>query len=152
MTTTDVVVWAAVAVAAMNGLAGAYGALRWYRVEESRAFWVALRAGQVAALALGLGAGVLWLAGRRAGDDLFYLYALLPLAIGFVAEQLRVVSAEQILAARGLGSAQEVGELDEALQRSIVVAILRREMGVMAAAAIVVSFMALRAAGTAHGF
>jgi hypothetical protein len=152
VTTNDAVVWGALGVAAVNGAIGLYGLVRWYRVEPSRGFWVGLRTGQALALGLGLAAGVLWLAGRRASDDLFYLYALLPLAIGFVAEQLRVVAAEQVLGARGLADAQAVGELPPGDQQSIVVAILRREMGVMAAAAVVVCFLALRAAGTAHGF
>jgi hypothetical protein len=139
-------------VAAINGVAGVYGAVRWYRVEQSRAFWVGLRAGQAGGLALGVGVGALWLAGRRASDDLFYLYALLPLAIAFMAEQLRILAAEQVLAGRGLDGAQAVGRLEAADQQRVVVAILRREMGVMAAAAVVVCFLALRAAGTAHGF
>ena len=42
-------------------------------------------------------------------ENLFYLYALLPLAISFVAEQLRVVSAQTILDRRELESAQAVG-------------------------------------------
>jgi hypothetical protein len=49
----------------------------------------------------------------------------------------------------GLESAQAVGELDEAGQRSVVLAIVRREMGVMTASAFVVAFLALRAWGTA---
>jgi hypothetical protein len=146
------VVWGALGVAIVNGGAGLYGAVRWYRVESSRGFWIAVRVGQAAAVALALAVGGLWVGGRRASDSLVYLYVLLPLAIGFVAEQLRVVAAEQVLAARGLASAQAVGELAEAEQQSIVVAILRREMGVMAAAAVAVGFMALRAAMTAHGF
>lgn len=152
MTTAEAVVWGAGAVAAVNGLAGVYGGVRWYRVEQSRAFWIGLRAGQVSSLALALACGILWLAGLRADDDLFYLYALLPLAIGFVAEQLRILAAEQVLTVRGLASAQEVGDLPESEQQEVVVAILRREMGVMAAAGLVVCFLALRAAGTAHGF
>jgi hypothetical protein len=152
MSTSDAVVWASLAVAAVNGGAGAFGALQWYRVRESRAFWAGLRAGQALALGLGLGVGVLWLGGRSADDSLFYLYALLPLAVGFLAEQLRVLAAEQVLAARGLDGAQAVGELEPDDQQAIVVAILRREMGVMAAAGVMVCFLALRAAGTAHGF
>jgi hypothetical protein len=152
MTAAETVVRGALAVAAINGLAGLYGVVRWYRVEPSRAFWVGLRAGQIGAIALAVGVGILWLDGRRASADLFYLYALLPLAIGLVAEQLRILAAEQVLAARGLADAQAVGELEEADQQSVVLAILRREMGVMAAAGLVVCFLALRAAGTAHGF
>ena len=144
--------YAAIAVALVNGLAGAYGLFRWYRVEESRGFWLGVRVGQVGSLAFGLMAGVLWLEDRKPTDNLFYIYALLPIAIGMIAEQLRLTAAEQVLANRGLENAQAVGELPEAEQRSVVVSILRREMGVMAAAALVVCFLALRAWGTAHGF
>jgi hypothetical protein len=49
----------------------------------------------------------------------------------------------------GLENAQAVGELDESGQRSVVLAIVRREMGVMTASAFVVAFLALRAWGTA---
>ncbi len=152
MTTTTTVVWASIVVAAVNGLAGVYGAAQWYRARPSRAFWAGLRAGQALALGTALAVGVLWLDGRRADDDLFYLYALLPLAVGFLAEQLRVLAAEQVLAARGLADARAVGELEPDDQQAVVVAILRREMGVMAAAGLMVCFLALRAAGTAHGF
>jgi hypothetical protein len=152
MTSRDLVAWAALVVAACNGLAGAYGGVRWYRVEESRGFWLGVRAAQLASLAFGLLVGALWVAGRRPDDSLFYIYALLPLAIGMLAEQLRLAAAEQVLVARGLENAQAVGRLEEADQRSVVVSILRREMGVMAAAALVVCFLALRAWGTARGF
>jgi hypothetical protein len=67
-------------------------------------------------------------------------------AIGFVAEQLRIVSADQVLENRELADAQAVGELPEAEQRSVVLAIARRELGVTALAALVVAVLALRAA------
>ena len=44
-------------------------------------------------------------------DDLHYVYGLLPLAVSFVAEQLRIVSAETVLASRGLESAQDMPSL-----------------------------------------
>jgi hypothetical protein len=115
-------------------------------------FWVLLRIGQAAALIYALAVGVLAVAGSYSSDRLFYLYALLPLAVGFVAEQLRVASAQTILDQRGLPDAQAVGALSEPDQRGIVAAIVRREVGVMALSALVVVFLALRAAGTAHGF
>ena len=74
---------------------------------------------------------------------------LFPIAVSFVAEQLRVTSAETVLHDAGLENAKAVGALDEARQRSVVLAIVRREMGVMTAAAFVVAFLALRAWGTA---
>jgi hypothetical protein len=69
--------------------------------------------------------------------------------VSFVAEQLRITATQAVLDARGLEDAQAVGELDEAGQRSVVLAIVRREMGVMAAAALVIAFLAARAWGTA---
>ena len=91
-------------------------------------------------------AGVLFAAGYEPADDLYWLYALLPVAIGLIAEQLRIASAEQVLENRELPDAQAVGALPEAEQRSVVLAIVRREIGVMALAALVVAFLALRAA------
>lgn len=148
----DLVVAVALAVAAINGAVGLYGAWLWYRVAPSRTFWPLLRIAQGAAVGFAALVGVLALSGHHPRADLFYLYALLPLAIGLVAEQLRIAAADSVLASRDLADAQAVGALPEDEQRSIVVAILRRELGVMAAAALVVCFLALRAAGTAGGF
>jgi len=149
---TEAVVAGALVVAALNAVAGLYGAWRWYAGRASRAFWVLLRIGQGAALAFAIAVGCLALAGKHSSDNLFYLYALLPLAVSFVAEQLRVTSAQAILDRRDLPDAQAVGELPQADQHAVVAAILAREMGIMCLSAFVVVFLALRAAGTAHGF
>jgi hypothetical protein len=146
------VVWGAVALAGLNAAPGLLGGWRWYRCESSRSFWALLRIAQGGALLYALAVGALAAAGHSSTDDLFYLYALLPLAVGFVAEQLRVASAQTILDQREIASAQAVGELPEPEQLEIVALIVRREMGVMALSALVVVFLALRAAGTAHGF
>ena len=69
-----------------------------------------------------------------------------------MAEQLRVISAQTILDRRDLADAQAVGGLSEPEQRVVVTEIMRRELGVMALSALVVVFLALRAAGTAQGF
>jgi len=95
--------------------------------------------------------GSLAVAGHYSSDHLFYLYALIPLPVAFVAEQLRIVSAQTILDQRGLHDAGAVGGLAEADQQAIVEQIVRRETGVMALSALVVVFLALRAASTAHG-
>lgn len=131
---------------AVNGAAGAYAGLCWWQVRTARAVWPLLRGGQVVAGAQALLAGILFAAGFRPADGLFWLYALLPVAIGFVAEQLRIASAEQVLENRDLPDAQAVGALPESEQRSVVLAVVRREIGVMALAAVVVAFLALRAA------
>lgn len=134
------------AVAALFALAGAVGAWRWYQVRTSRFFWVLLRAAQAALVVYVALLGVLLLTGRRPGNDLFYVYALLPVAVSFVGEQLRVAAASTVLDARGLADAQDVGRLDEAGQRSVVTAILRRELGAMALAALVAAGLLVRAA------
>jgi hypothetical protein len=111
-----------------------------------------LRVGQGAALVFALAVGVLAAAGRYSSEHLFYLYALLPLAVAFVAEQLRIASAQTILDQSGLENPAAVGDLPEPEQEALVAAIVRREIGVMALSALVVVFLALRAASTAHGF
>jgi hypothetical protein len=163
---TEAVVAGAIAVAALNAISGVLGGALWYRGHELgpggseggsaagsvRAFWVALRVGQGSALTLAIAVGSLAAAGNYSSVHLFYLYALLPLAVAFVAEQLRVASAQTILDQSGLENAQAVGELPEEEQHTLVAAIVRREIGVMALSALVVVFLALRAASTAHGF
>jgi hypothetical protein len=146
VTETTVAEIAALATLAVNGVAGAFAALRWWQVKPADALWPLLRAGQAVAVAQALVAGVLAVTGWNPPDGLYWLYALLPVAIGFVAEQLRIVSAEQVLENREIPDAQALGGLPEAEQRSVVLAIMRREVGVMALAALVVAVLALRAA------
>ena len=88
---------AAVATALCATLAALVGAWRWYRVDPPGAFWPLARAAQAVAAGQALVAGVLAAMGFDPADDLFWLYALLPVAIGFIAEQLRIASAEQVL-------------------------------------------------------
>jgi hypothetical protein len=149
---TKAVTSGAIALAALNAVPGVLGAWRWYRGESSPGFWVSLRMAQVGAVLYAGAVGALAAAGHSSTDELFYLYALLPLAIGFVAEQLRVTSAQTILDQRDLADAKAVGELPRDEQHEIVALIVRREMGVMTLSALVVVFLALRAAETAHGF
>jgi hypothetical protein len=164
---TGAVVAGAVAVAALNAIPALLGSAVWYWHPASAAptaaaggfpqrsvagFWVTLRVGQGAALVLAIAVGVLAAAGKYSSEHLFYLYALVPLAVGFVAEQLRVASAQTILDQRGLENAAAVGDLPESEQHQVVAAIVRREIGVMALSALVVVFLTLRAASTAHGF
>jgi hypothetical protein len=145
---TDVALAAAWTVTVVNGVAGLVGAVAWWQVRESRAFWLLVRAGQAVAVAQAVVAGVLALLGFDPDDGLYWLYALLPVAIGFFAEQLRIVAAEQVLERLGLEGSEGVRSLPDDRQRSVVVSILRREMGVMTLAALVVCFLAARAIET----
>lgn len=138
-----------VAVVVINLAAGLLGAWHWARVEPSVLFWRLLRAGQAALLAQVLLGALLLVLGHEAKGDLHILYGILPLAISFVAEQLRIGSAEAILHGRGFSSSQEVGELPPDDQRVVVLSIVRREVGVMTVSCFVVVALALRAAGEA---
>ena len=142
---------AALVCAAVNLLAGAVGAWHWWQVTTGRLFWPLARLGQACAVALAALAGVLAVTGSDPDSGLFWLYAVLPVAVSFIAEQLRVASAQTVLDARDLEDARAMAALPEGQQRSIVLAIVRREMGVMAAAALVICFLALRAASQTAG-
>jgi hypothetical protein len=132
-----------VALVAVNVAAGVLGAWRWRRGELSRVFWPLLRAGQILVVLEALDGGVLLLL----GDDLprlHLIYGLVPLGVAFVAEQLRLTSAQAVLDARGVASARELPEGD---REHAALDILLREMGVMAASALVVAALGLRAGG-----
>ena len=139
---------AAWATAVVSGLAALVGAVAWWQVRQSRAFWVLVRGAQAVAIGQAIVAGVLAALSFDPDDGLYWLYALLPVAVGFFAEQLRIVSTEQVLERLELEDADAVRRLPEERQRSVVVSILRREMGVMTLAAVVVCFLAVRAIET----
>ena len=132
----------------LNTAAGLWGAWRYWRAEPSRLFWPLLRAGQLAVVVEAALGGVLELKGPKA-PGIHVIYGLLPLLVSFVAEQLRIASAQMVLDSRGFESSAEVGQLPEQQQQSLVVSILLREMGVMTLSAIVVVVLLARAAGTA---
>ncbi|HEX4692538.1 MAG TPA: hypothetical protein VH276_17700 [Solirubrobacteraceae bacterium] len=134
------------ALIAVNALAAVLGGVQWRRGRTSRLFWPLLRAGQALVVVEALDGAILLLQ----GDDLprlHLIYGLVPLAVSFVAEQLRLVSADQILENRDLEGRADVERLSADEQAELVHAILGREMGVMAASAGVVALLGVRAAG-----
>jgi hypothetical protein len=133
-------------VIAVNALAGLLGGLRWWQGRYTRAFWPLLRAGQALVLLQAAGGAIL-LAEGRALPRLHLIYGLVPLAVAFVAEQLRLASADTILQQRGREGSADVAKLPESEQRALVSLIVRRETGVMAASALVVALLAGRAQG-----
>lgn len=133
---------------ALNTVACLYGAWCWWRANRSVWFWRLLRAGQiVVVIQVALG-GVLLLLGKKA-PGLHVLYGVLPLLVSFMAEQLRISSAQMVLDARGLEGAAAVGKLPAEEQHGVVRAIVQREMGVMVLATLVIVVLLARAAGTA---
>lgn len=131
-----------VAVIVLNLAAGLIGGVAWLRDRPSIPFWYLLRAAQGAVfLQVGLGA-LLLLAGYEQPNDLHYLYGLLPLPVSLLAEGARAGAAQ-----RELGDT-DYETLPEPEQRALALAIVRREMGIMATSCGVIFFLALRAAGT----
>lgn len=131
---------------ALNLAAFAVGGIAWLRSRSSVPFWYLLRAAQGAVFVQALLGGLLMFTGREASSDLHYLYGLLPLLVSFLAEGARAGAAER-----------ELGDLDfEALpaadQRSLALAIVRREMGIMAVSCGVILFLGLRAAASSSAF
>jgi predicted phosphohydrolase len=120
----------------------------WWRAEPQPAFWTVLRIGHALLVVQVLIGGLLLALGNEP-PSLHVLYGALPLAIVFVAEQLRLVAAEQVLERRGLEAARDMEALPEHDQRVIVREIVRRETGVVAAGALVATVLAARAAGVA---
>ena len=144
----DVHIVVGVLALTLNALAGIYGSWLWWRFEPQRkSFWFVLRAAQAVVVIEAALGGVLELEHHKA-PSIHLIYGLLPLVVAVIAEQLRIASAQTVLEARGLDSAVAVGELPPEEQQSIVVAILRREIGVMALAALVIVGLLARAAGT----
>ena len=129
-----------------NAIAFAVGGIAWIRDQASVRFWYLLRVAQLTVFLQALLGGLLVFAGHEPDDDLHFLYGLLPLVVSFLAEGARAGAAER-----------EVRDLDvEALppegQQQVALAIVRREMGIMAVSCGVILFLGLRAAGTSGAF
>jgi hypothetical protein len=141
MTTFHIVL--GVALVVVNLAAGLLGTYKWRQDEYSRAFWPILRTGQALVVIEAIDGAVLLLMGQEL-PRLHLIYGLVPLGVQFIAEQLKVTSAQAILDQRGVSSARE---LDPDDAEDAALDILRREMGVMAASALVVAALGLRAGG-----
>jgi heme A synthase len=134
------------ALIVLNLAAGAVGGVAWLRRRSSIPFWYLLRAAQASVFLQALLGMLLLFTGHKAHEELHYLYGILPLFVSFIAEGARAGAAQR-----------ELGDLDfEALpgaeQQSLALAIVRREMGIMAVSCWVIFFLALRAASTSGHF
>ena len=135
-----------VALIAVNAVAGLYGAWAWWQERPAPGFWPLLRVGQALVMIEAIDGAILLLTGKDL-PQLHLIYGLLPLGVSFFAEQLRITAAETVLANRGLEGRADVERLPPAEQQELVRVIVRREIGVMAASAVVVALLGVRAAG-----
>ena len=135
-----------VALLGLNLIAGVWGGVAWLRDHASVNFWYLLRAAQASVFLEAILGTLLVVTGHEAADGLHYVYGILPLLVSLLAEAARAGAAER-----------EIGDLEfETLpaerQRTIALAIVRREMGIMTMSCVVIFFLALRAAGTSTAF
>lgn len=135
-----------VALIALNLAAFAFGGIAWLRKRPSIPFWYLLRAAQVSVFVQALLGGLLVFTGHEPTQDLHYVYGILPLVVSFLAEGARAGAAQR-----------ELGELDfeslpEDEQQELALAIVRREMGIMAVSCGVILFLGLRAAFSSSAF
>lgn len=132
-------------VIAINLIAGTLGGLAWQRNRVSMPFWYLLRVAQLATLVFVVFECFLYAKGHRSEDDLHYLYVFLPVIASLFAEAMR-----------GASASQELGDVDfkslsEEKQRTVGLAIVRRETGVMTVALFVAAFLVWRALETTVG-
>ena len=118
------------ALIALNLVAFAVGGIAWYRDRASIRFWYFLRAAQVAVFLQAMLGGLLVFTGHKPEEGLHYL-------TGAAERELRDVDFESLSADA---------------QQNVALAIVRREMGIMAVSCGVILFLALRAAGTSGAF
>jgi heme A synthase len=130
----------------LNLVAFAVGGIAWIRDQASVPFWYLLRAAQGSVFLQALLGGLLVLTGHEPDGSLHYLYGILPLVVSFIAEGARAGAAEREL--RDI----DIAALPPDAQQEVALAIVRREMGIMAVSCGVILFLALRAAGTSGAF
>lgn len=134
------------ALIVLNAAAFGFGGIAWLRQHSSVPFWYLLRAAQVAVFLQALLGGLLLMSGHEPAEEIHYLYGILPLVVSFLAEGARAGAAQR-----------ELGDIDfEVLssddQQSLALAIVRREMGIMAVSCGVIFFLGLRAAASSGAF
>jgi hypothetical protein len=128
----------------VNALAAAIGAIAWLVNRNPKLFWITLRAGQVL-IAISVVIGAVLLLDGRDLPRLHLVYGLTPIAVAFLAEQLKLLATQTLLDKRGYEDGADVAKRPEGEQRAFVQAVLRRELGVMTASAFVVAVLAARA-------
>ena len=133
-----------IAMVVVNLAAALVGGWQWWRAGRGTLFWRLLRAGQALTVLAAADGLILVIAGEEL-PELHLVYGLTPIGVSFLAEQLRLASADTVLQARDLEDAQAMRGLPEAEQHAIVHQIVRRELGVMAVSAFVVAVLGLRA-------
>jgi hypothetical protein len=134
---------AGVVVMVLNLVAGVWGGVAWLLRWPSVSFWYVLRAAQASIVLQVLLGAVLLVAGREAVDGWHYMYGTAPLLVNLFAEGMRAGAAQRELPEDIAFESLPTGE-----QHAIALRIVRREMGLMTAASLLIVAFAVRAAQT----
>ena len=130
----------------LNVLAALIGAVAWLVRRNPRPFWWCLRAGQILIMIEAVIGAALLLDGRDL-PRLHLVYGLTPIAVAFLAEQLKLLATQTLLDKGGYEGGADIAKLPEVEQRAFITAVVRRERGVMATSAAIVAVLAARAQG-----
>jgi heme A synthase len=137
---TEIHLVVGVAVVVLNAAAALWGAAAWLARRASVWFWYLLRTAQVSVILQVLLGALLLISGREAKEGLHYVYGTFPLLVNLFAEGMRVGAAQREIGERDFET------LDAGEQRQVALRSVRREMGVMTVAALLVVAFAVRAA------
>jgi hypothetical protein len=135
-----------VVVIALNLVAGLWGGTAWLANRASVSFWYLLRAAQISVVAQVILGALLLVAGREAVDGIHYMYGTAPLLVSLVAEGMRAGAAQREIPERAA-----FDKLPAPEQRSVALRIVRREMGIMTLACLLIVALAVRAAQVSEG-
>jgi len=130
-----------VAVLGLNLIVGLWGAAAWLARRTPVSFWYVLRGAQASVVVQVLLGAILLVSGKEAKDAIHYMYGIGPLVVNLFAEGMRTGAAQ-----REVPEDVEFDTLPADEQRTIALRIVRREMGIMSVAALLVATFALRAA------
>lgn len=136
----------AIVVIGLNLVAGLWGCLAWLYRRATTNFWYILRLAQASVVAQVTLGAIIFIADHEPSDKLHLVYGVLPLVVMLVGEGLRVGVAARIVGDR------DIHKLDSAKQQEIAMQIVRREMGIMAVACLLIVALSVRAAMTAGYF
>lgn len=125
-----------------NLLAGVWGVAAWLLKRPSTIFWYLLRGAQISIVVQAVLGVVLLMGGHKAGEDLHYLYGILPLGLMFVTEMMRVGAAQQVV------GDTDYSKLPEQEARELALKIFIAETRVMALGCLIIAALALRAGVT----
>src|ERR671931_1696012 len=135
-----------IAVLAANAVAAIWGGVAWIRRIPSVIFWYLLRIAQaVVIVQVAIGLFLLIGQGKRAPDDLHYLYGVSLLVVALVAEAFRAGVAQREIERQGIEDVEALERRDQVL---LARAVGRNEMGIMTMSVIAVVTLALRAFAT----